>query len=37
MSGYAGEGAVRNGSMLRKPFATPALLAAVGKSVEESS
>ena len=33
MSGYAGEGAVRDGSMLRKPFATPALLAAVGKSL----
>jgi two-component system cell cycle sensor histidine kinase/response regulator CckA len=36
MSGYAGEGAVRDGSMLRKPFATPALLAAVGKSLEGS-
>ena len=36
MSGYAGEGAVRDGSMLRKPFATPALLAAVGRSLEGS-
>jgi DNA-binding NtrC family response regulator len=37
MSGYAGDGAVRDGSMLRKPFAMPALLAAVGKSLNGTS
>jgi PAS domain S-box-containing protein len=36
MSGYAGEGAVRDGSMLRKPFAAPALLAAVRASLSNS-
>jgi CheY-like chemotaxis protein len=35
MSGYAGEGAVRDGSMLRKPFAPPALIAAVNASLRE--
>jgi len=35
MSGYAGEGAVRDGSMLRKPFAAPALLAAVHAALRD--
>jgi CheY-like chemotaxis protein len=37
MSGYAGDGAVRDGSMLRKPFAAPALLAAVRASLRDDS
>jgi PAS domain S-box-containing protein len=37
MSGYAGGGAVQDGSMLRKPFATPALLSAVARSLNGGS
>jgi len=37
MSGYAGDAAVRGGSILRKPFTAPALLAAVNASLSEAS